>query len=161
MIRWTFADKIGTPLRQITFHTITVYCVVFASFLISMLLVLLIPSLGKTSSTVGGLLEAPYWIPQIAAGAGVGWLVRKRSILLNAGYAIPVPLCLLAWNILTEGPQLRKYTALPDVYFSANNGDTEGLYKLIFTAPLYVAIAYALGALVAKYFVISKAVSLT
>jgi hypothetical protein len=123
----------------------------FASFFISMLLVLLFPGFGKTSTLVGRLSDSPYWIPQIVSGAVTGWLVRKRSFFFNAGYAVLVPLCLLLSNILTEGLKLRKYTSISDIYFSANNGDTEGLYSLIFTAPVYVAIAYTLGALAAKY----------
>jgi hypothetical protein len=146
----TLVSKIGSAIYQIMIHTVVVYCVMFASLLTSLLLVLLIPELGKKSSVVGSILEAPYWMPQILGGFIVGWLIRKRSSLSNAGYAILVPLCLLLSDILTEGLKMRKYTTISDIYFSANNGDTEGLYKLIFTAPLYAGIAYALGALVAK-----------
>jgi hypothetical protein len=143
-------NKLKDVAKQITIHTVVVYAVALVSLLLSLLLVLIIPTFGQTSSVVGRFLEAPYWLPEIACGAITGWIIRKRFRVTNAAYGILVPLCLLLWNILTEGLRMRNYTPLIDVYFSANNGDTEGLYKLIFTAPLYTAVAYALGALASK-----------
>jgi hypothetical protein len=123
-----------------------------AGVILSMLLALIIPGAGQTSTLVGRVLDPPFWIPEVAAGAAVGWLVRRRLAILNAALCLVVPIVLLVSNILTEGLRMRTYTPLIDIYFSANSGDTEGLYKLTFTAPVYVAVAYCVGALAAKLF---------
>ena len=41
---------------------------------------------------------------------------------------------------------MRKWTPLSNIYFSSDSGDTEGVYKLMFVAPVYTAIAYLIGA---------------
>jgi hypothetical protein len=115
-----------------------------ASVLLAMLLILIVPAFGQNSG-VGRVMDAPFCLPEIVCGAIVGWIVRRRFLVSNPGFGILVPLCLLLWNILTEGLRLRNYSPLIDVYFSGNSG--EGLYQLLFTAPLYTGIAYALGAL--------------
>jgi hypothetical protein len=121
-----------------------------ASVILTMLLILIVPGAGQTSNPVGRLVEALFWIPQLACGAMVGWFLRRHFAIFNSGYALLIPLAFLLWNILTEGLRMRAYTPLKDIYFSANSGDTEGLYKLFFTAPVYTAVAYCLGAFAAR-----------
>ena len=117
-----------------------------ASVLLTMLLILIVPAFGQATG-IGRVMDAPFWLPQIVCGAVFGWIVQRRSLVSNPGFGILVPLCLLLSNILTEGLRMRNYTPLIDVYFSGNSGATEGMYKLVFTAPLYTGIAYTLGAL--------------
>jgi hypothetical protein len=144
------ANKTQFMISQILVHTIVVYSVALVSVLLSLLLIAIVPEFGQKASVIGRGLEGPYWLPQIICGAAAGWTMRTRSAVMNAGYGILVPLCLLLLNLLTEGFRMRSYTPIVDIYFSANNGATEGLYKLIFTCPLYTGIAYALGALASK-----------
>jgi hypothetical protein len=134
-------------ITQITIHTGAIYLAMLAAAILTMLLILVFPPAGQTSTFVGRMLEPPFWIPEITCGAAAGWFVRKHFFVLNPGLGILIPLLLLLCNILTEGLRMRRYIPLIDIYFSANNGDTEGLYKLFLTAPLYTAIAYCLGAL--------------
>jgi len=70
--------------------------------------------------------------------------------MANGGWGIIIPAALLAGNVLMEGLRMRAYTPLVEIYFSANSGATEGRYKVVFTAPLYTAVAYPLGAMAAK-----------
>jgi hypothetical protein len=133
-------------ISQITIHTGAIYLAMFAAVILSMLLILIFPRAGQTSTFLGRMLEPPFWAPEIVCGAAAGWLIRERFFVRNPAYGILVPLVLLLGNLLTEGLRMRPYTPLVDIYFSANSGATEGLYKLIFTAPAYTAIAYSLGA---------------
>jgi hypothetical protein len=121
-----------------------------ASVILTMLLILIIPGAGQTSNLVGRLLDPPFWIPQLACGAMAGWFVSRRFAVFNSGYALLIPLTLLLLNILTEGLRMRAYTPLMDIYFSADSGATEGLYKLFFTAPANTAVAYCAGALASR-----------
>jgi hypothetical protein len=143
-------SKVRKVITQTTIHTGAIYLAMLAAVILNMLLILIFPPAGQTSTFVGRMLEPPFWILEIACGAVAGWLVRKRSFVLNSGYGILIPLLLLVWNILTEGLRMRPYTSLIETYFSAHSGDKEGLYKLFLTAPVYTAIAYCLGALASK-----------
>ena len=143
-------SRMADTLKKIVFHTVAVYVAMLASIILTMLLILIIPGAGQVATPIGRLLEPPFWLPQLASGAAAGWLIRRRLSITNGGYGVVLPAVLLAANILTEGLRMRASTPLVDIYFSANSGDTEGLYKLFFTAPLYTAIAYGLGALASK-----------
>lgn len=134
-------------IKKIGIHTLAVYVAMVASVILTIVLILIIPGAGRAASPVGKVLDAPFWVPQLTCGAALGWFVRRRLSLTNEGYGIILPAVLLGMDILKEGLPMRKWTPLVDIYFSANNGDTEGIYKLIFVAPVYVAAAYALGAL--------------
>jgi hypothetical protein len=134
-------------ITQITIHTGAIYLAMLAAVILTMLLILIFPPAGQRSTLIGSMTEAPFWTPEIICGAAAGWLIRQRFSILHSGYGILIPLFLLVWNILTEGLRMRPYTPLIDIYFSAHSGDTEGLYELFLTAPLYTAIAYCLGAL--------------
>jgi hypothetical protein len=140
-------NKVRKVIAQITIHTGAIYLAMLAAVILTMLLILIFPPAGQKSTFIGSKVEAPFWVPEIICGAAAGWLVRKRFSVLNSGYGILIPLLLLLWNILTEGLRMRSYTPLIDIYFSTHSGDTEGLYELFLTAPLYTAIAYCLGAL--------------
>ncbi len=112
-----------------------------ASMILTLVLIMIVPGAAETSNLLGRLLDPPFWVPQLVCGVIAGWFVRRRFAVFNSGYALLIPFTLLISNILTEGRELRAYTPLRDVYFSANNGATEGLYELFFTAPVYTAIA--------------------
>jgi hypothetical protein len=142
-------NVVRNTISKIMVHTIAVYVAMLASVLLAMLLILIVPAFGQATG-VGRVMDPPFWLPQIVCGAIVGWIVRRHSLVSNPGFGILFPLCLLLWNILTEGLRMRNYTPLIDIYFSGNNGDTEGMYKLVFTAPLYTGIAYTLGALASR-----------
>jgi hypothetical protein len=143
-------NKVRRAITQITIHTGAIYLAVLTAVIMNMLLILIYPPAGQTSTFIGSKLEAPFWIPEIICGAVAGWVVRERFTFFNAGYGILIPLLLLLCNILTEGLRMRPYTPLIDIYFSAHSGATEGLYELFLTAPLYTAIAYYLAALASK-----------
>jgi hypothetical protein len=140
---------VRNTISKITVNTIAVYLAMLASVLLAMLLILIVPAFGQATG-VGRVMDAPFCLPQIVCGAVVGWIVRRRFLVSDPAFGIFVPLCLLLWNILTEGLRMRTYTPLIDVYFSGHSGDTEGLYGLVFTAPLYTGIAYTLGALASR-----------
>jgi hypothetical protein len=136
--------------RKIGLHTIAVYLAMFVSVILAMLTTLIIPGAGQASTLIGRTLEPPLWLPQVICGGLAGWIVKRRFGIGDGGFGILIPLLLLLLSIFTEGLEMRPYTPLADIYFSADSGATEGLYKLIFTAPLYTAIAYCLGALASK-----------
>jgi hypothetical protein len=142
-----FVGKIRDAAMEMAIHTSAVYFAMAAGVILAGLLIVVIPAAGQTSNLLGRLLDSPFWITQVICGAAAGWLVRRRFNVLNAGYGILFPLALLVLDILIEGLPMRKFVPLIDIYFSANSGDTEGLYKLFFTAPVYTAIAYCIGAL--------------
>ncbi len=137
-------------IKETVLHTVAVYVAMFAGLLISAVIILIVPGAGQASTVIGRLLDPPFWLSEVACGAVVGWWVRNRFSIRLAGLGIIIPALLLGLDVLLEGLAMQKYTPLIDVYFSSNNGDTEGIYKLIFVAPLYTAVAYTLGALTSK-----------
>ncbi|MBB5345864.1 hypothetical protein [Tunturibacter empetritectus] len=143
-------NKPKDVVRQIMIHTLAAYLAMLASVILTGLLILVVPSAGKSSTSLGRILDPPFWAPQLLCGVLMGWYFKRRFELPNPGFVMLIPLTLLLWNIFSEGLAIRHYVSLKDVYFSANSGDTEGLYKLFFTAPVYTAFAYWLGSLGAK-----------
>jgi hypothetical protein len=143
-------SKLQDTVEQGTAHTIAVYLATVAGIVLSMLLILIIPGAGRTASLIGRALDPPCWLSEIACGAAAGWFVKRRLDISNVALGLIVPIVLLVSNILTEGLRMRPYTTLTDIYFSANSGDTEGLYKLLLTAPMYTAVAYCASTLAAK-----------
>jgi hypothetical protein len=133
-------------IKKIGIHGLLAYLATFAGLILAMLCILVIPGAGQTSTVIGKLLDAPFWLSQLVCGAVAGWALRRRLRISGYGYALVIPFLLLVLDIVIEGVPMRKWTPLSDVYFSSNSGDTEGVYKLMFVVPVYTAIAYVMGA---------------
>ena len=142
--------KMALAIKRMVLHTLAVYGAMLAGLLLSAVIILIVPSAGQTSTVIGKALDPPFWLSEVVCGAIIGWLVRCRFSIRLAGLGIIVPTVLLIFDVVFEGLPMRTYTPLSDIYFSSNSGATEGLYKLMFVAPLYTAIAYGLGALASK-----------
>ncbi len=137
-------------IGAIGIHGILAYLASFAGFILAMLCILVIPGAGQTSTVIGKLLDAPFWLSQLVSGAAAGWVLQRRMRIKGYGYAFVIPVLLLVLDIVFEGVPMRKWTPLSDIYFSSDSGATEGVYKLMFVAPVYSAIAYVMAAGVAQ-----------
>lgn len=142
--------KRASVIVWLVMHTVIVYALFLIGLLLSVLIELVVPGAGQTSSFLGRALETPFWLMEVGCGAIGGWLIGRRFPVKFPILGIVVPTLLLCLDILIEGREMRKYTSLMDVYFTANNGGTEGIYNIMLVAPLYTAIAYTLGDLASK-----------
>jgi hypothetical protein len=145
------ASAVNNILKKIVIHTGMVYLAWLAAFILAMILILIVPGAGQIASPIGRLLDSPYCLPDVACAAVLGWLAQRRLSIAGAAYGIILPAALLVADVVIEGLPMQKYTSLVDIYFSSNSGDTEGLYKLFLTDPLYCAVSYAFGALASTF----------
>ena len=133
-------------------HLILFYCALIASFLASMFVTALIPSLGQSSNPWAALLGEPAWILEIVACLLVGYFFYKKMPSKSAFVVWLVPLAFLVWSAWSWHLTMSKYDSVWDTYFGRGCGGSECLYELMLTAPSYSCIAYSLGALASSYF---------
>jgi hypothetical protein len=144
--------RMTDAIKKIAIHTALAYVAMLLGLGVSAVITLIIPGAGETSTIIGRTLDSPFWLAEVGCGVVVGWWMRSRFSIGLSGLVIIIPTLFLGLDILFEGLPMRTYTPLVDIYFSSDNGATEGVYKLMFVAPLYTAIGYCVGAIASKLF---------
>jgi hypothetical protein len=144
-------DEHERPLAHRLLHIAGVYLSVLAGFVISLLLVVVLPGGGSHDRFFGQVISEPFWVPEIIAGILVGRLFYSRAPSRVAFVAWLVPCILLAWNVWSDQQTMSAYDSTWDTFFGRNCGGSECLYQLVLTVPFYAGVAYSLGACVAFF----------
>src|SRR6266702_5877588 len=128
-------------------HLALFYCGLVLSFLAQLLLILIIPPLGKVTNPFGRAVNEPAFLLLILAGFAVG-RYRYQRIPSRLAFAIwIVPGIFLLYSARSWHKTMPRYDSVWVTYFGSGCGGSECLYELFLTAPFYSAIAYSLGAL--------------
>ena len=139
-------------------HLAFFYCGLVLSFLAQMLLILIIPPLGKVTNPLGRVMNEPVFPLLILLAFVVGRYCYQRipSRLAFAIWIVPgIFLLCSAWS---WHKTMSRYDSVWTTYFGSGCGGSECLYELFFTAPFYSAIAYSLGALISTVLMHKNAV---
>jgi hypothetical protein len=129
-------------------HLAVFYCGLVLSYLAQLLLVLIIPPLGKVTNPLGRAMSEPVFPLLILAGFAAGRYCYQR-IPSRLTFAIwIVPGIFLLYSAWSWHKTMSGYDSVWDTYFGSGCGGSECLYELVLTDPFYSAIAYSLGALI-------------
>jgi hypothetical protein len=129
-------------------HTVVATLVATAmGFLISMLLALFCLVVPQVRVPLGYVLGEPFFPLQVLSGVILGFLANRRFRNWSAVWVWIPPAANLAhtistWKVYTS----RSYWEDVWAYFFVG---TDGLHALFYTAPVYTAIAYSVGAFLA------------
>jgi hypothetical protein len=129
-------------------HLVFFYCGLVFSFLAQLLLILIIPPLGKVTNPLGRAVVEPVFSLMVLAGFAIG-LYCYQKIPSKLAFAVwIVPGIFLLYSAWSWHRTMSQYDSVWSTYFGSGCGGSECLYELFLTAPFYSAIAYSLGALV-------------
>jgi hypothetical protein len=112
----------------------------------SILIILVFPAAGETSTLTGQLTGEPFWLPEIMAGLLLGWFAYETVPSKIAFFGWLVPGCLLLWSAWSWQRSMAANDSTSDTYFGKDCGGSECLYQLFLTVPFYSSLSYSIGA---------------
>jgi hypothetical protein len=128
-------------------HLALFYCGLVLSFLAQLLLILIIPPLGKVTNPLGRAVNEPVFPLLVLAGFTVGRYCYQRIPSRLALAIWVVPGIFLLYSSWSWHKTMSQYDSVWVTYFGSGCEGSECLYEALLTAPFYSAIAYSLGAL--------------
>jgi len=130
-------------------HSFFAYLAMAIGTVVSVLLAVVVPAIGSNQTFLGHVVSEPIWGMQILAGFLAGRALYKYLPSRVALAAWVIPGILLLWNVLSWRT-MSKYDSAWDTFFGNGCSSSECLDQLLLTAPFYTAVAYSLGAFLAR-----------
>ena len=142
--------RMDVDWRAIPIHVVLMYLAFCFGIVLSLSFSVFLPQTRGGNLLFRHMLGEPFWIPEIVAGLVIGWFSYRRWPAKSAFWTWLIPAVFLGVSAASWQVHSSLYDSTWNTFFAFDCGNSECLYQLLFTAPLYTGFGYAVGAYLAR-----------